>query len=70
MEQRISHPRGVGVQQPEPEGVFLEYTPTMGEELAAMRKLGFQLEGRLRQDNFHNGAYRDTLLMAMFREKW
>jgi len=33
-------------------------------------KVGFQLEGRLRQDNFHNGAYRDTLLMAVLREAW
>ena len=33
-------------------------------------KVGFQVEGRLRQDNFYNGAYRDTLLMAVLREDW
>ena len=33
-------------------------------------KVGFQTEGRLRQDNFHNGAYRDTLIMAILREEW
>ncbi len=33
-------------------------------------KAGFQLEGRLRQDNFANGVYRDTLLMAVLRDDW
>ena len=33
-------------------------------------KVGFQLEGRLRQDNFHNGAFRDTLVMAVLRDDW
>ncbi len=28
-------------------------------------KAGFLSEGRLRQDNFRDGAYRDTLIMAM-----
>jgi diamine N-acetyltransferase len=30
-------------------------------------KVGFKLEGRLRQDNFNAGAYRDTLLMGLLR---
>lgn len=33
-------------------------------------KVGFQHEGRLRQDNFSNGAYRDTLLMGVLRSDW
>jgi RimJ/RimL family protein N-acetyltransferase len=33
-------------------------------------KVGFQIEGRLRQENFANGAYRDTLLMGVLREDW
>ena len=33
-------------------------------------KVGFTLEGRLRQENFSNGAYRDTLLMAVLRSDW
>ncbi len=33
-------------------------------------KVGFQIEGRLRQDNFYNGAYRDTLVMGLLREDW
>ncbi len=33
-------------------------------------KVGFQVEGRLRQANFHAGGYRDTLIMAVLREDW
>jgi diamine N-acetyltransferase len=33
-------------------------------------KVGFRLEGRLRQDNFYNGGYRDTLVMGLLREDW
>ncbi|MGH2521035.1 MAG: GNAT family N-acetyltransferase [Anaerolineales bacterium] len=33
-------------------------------------KVGFVLEGRLRQDNFAHGAYRDTLMMAVLRGDW
>lgn len=33
-------------------------------------KVGFQVEGRLRQANFYNGSYRDALIMAVLREDW
>ena len=33
-------------------------------------KVGFQHEGRLRQDNFHDGIYRDTLIMGLLRGDW
>jgi RimJ/RimL family protein N-acetyltransferase len=33
-------------------------------------KVGFQAEGRLRQDNFYNGAFRNTLIMGVLREDW
>ena len=33
-------------------------------------KVGFQVEGRLRQANFHSGAYRDELIMGVLREDW
>lgn len=33
-------------------------------------KVGFQLEGRLRQDSYNNGAYRDTLVMGLLRSDW
>ncbi len=43
------------------------------DNLRAIRcyeKVGFQLEGRLRQANFYNGAYRDELIMSVLREDW
>ena len=36
-----------------------------GEELVVVGD-----EGRLRQDNYANGAYRDTLLMGLLRADW
>lgn len=33
-------------------------------------KLGFVEEGRLRQDRFHAGRYRDTLVLGLLREEW
>ena len=31
---------------------------------------GFKLEGRLREDIFLNGKYRDTLIMSVLRSEW
>lgn len=33
-------------------------------------KVGFQHEGRLRQDNYSAGSYRDTLLMGLLRSEF
>ena len=33
-------------------------------------KVGFRLEGRLRQDRFHEGRYHETLVMGLLREEW
>ncbi len=33
-------------------------------------KVGFQIEGRLREANYYSGAYRDALIMAVLREDW
>ena len=33
-------------------------------------KVGFQLEGRLRQGSFYNGVYRDVLVMGVLRDDW
>jgi RimJ/RimL family protein N-acetyltransferase len=38
--------------------------------LAVYRRLGFQEEGRLRQDRFLEGRYWDTLLMGLLRQEW
>jgi diamine N-acetyltransferase len=33
-------------------------------------KVGFRIEGRLRQSFFRDGRYWDTLVMAVLREEW
>jgi diamine N-acetyltransferase len=33
-------------------------------------KLGFRVEGRLRQDYYHEGRYWDTIVMGILREEW
>lgn len=38
--------------------------------IRSCQKVGFQLEGRLRQGNFANGAYRDVLIMGVLRQDW
>lgn len=43
------------------------------EHSAAVRmyeKIGFKVEGRLRQALFHEGAYKDHLLMAILRDEY
>ncbi len=36
----------------------------------AYEKVGFKTEGRLRESNFHDGRYRDALVMAILRPEW
>jgi ribosomal-protein-alanine N-acetyltransferase len=38
--------------------------------LRLYQKVGFRTEGRLRQDNFRDGRYWDTLVMALLGEEW
>ena len=33
-------------------------------------KLGFRTEGRLRQDDYRDGRYWDTIVMAVLRDEW
>ncbi len=35
--------------------------------IRSYEKLGFRLEGRLRQDRFHGGRYSDTLILGLLR---
>jgi RimJ/RimL family protein N-acetyltransferase len=37
-------------------------------EMQAFERLGFILEGRLRDHVFRNGTYRDLLILALLRE--
>ncbi|MCC7361013.1 MAG: GNAT family N-acetyltransferase [Anaerolineales bacterium] len=50
--------------------IFLRVYADNGRAIRAYEKAGFVHEGRLRQDNFSNGAYRDTLLMGALRSEW
>jgi RimJ/RimL family protein N-acetyltransferase len=38
--------------------------------LRVYEKIGFQVEGRLRQDTFRDGRYWDTIVMGVLREDW
>jgi RimJ/RimL family protein N-acetyltransferase len=38
--------------------------------IRSYEKAGFKEEGRLRESDFHNGRYRDTVLMAILRSEW
>ena len=38
--------------------------------LRIYEKLGFQIEGTMRDDQFRDGKYLDVVLMALFRAKW
>lgn len=38
--------------------------------IRSYQKVGFQIEGRLRQGNFYHGSYRDVLYMGVLREDW
>lgn len=38
--------------------------------IRSYQKVGFQIEGRLRQGNFYHGTYRDVLYMGVLREDW
>jgi RimJ/RimL family protein N-acetyltransferase len=38
--------------------------------IRSYQKVGFLIEGRLRQANYYNGAYRDTIVMGVLREDW
>jgi RimJ/RimL family protein N-acetyltransferase len=44
-----------------------EYNP---RAVRVYEKVGFRLEGRLRQDAFRDGKYWDTLVMGVLREEW
>jgi RimJ/RimL family protein N-acetyltransferase len=44
-----------------------EYNP---RAVRVYEKVGFRVQGRLRQDTFHDGRYWDTLVMGVLREEW
>ncbi len=50
--------------------VGLEVLADDARAVGAYRKAGFVEEGRLRQQSWYDGAYRDTLRMAILRDEW
>ncbi|HYK91747.1 MAG TPA: GNAT family protein [Acidobacteriota bacterium] len=50
--------------------IYLRVFADNPRAIRSYEKLGFLHEGRMRQDEFRDGKYRDTLLMALLREEW
>jgi len=50
--------------------VCLEVLADDERAVGAYRKVGFVEEGRLREQAWHNGTYRDTLRMGVLRTQW
>ncbi|MGA9533746.1 MAG: GNAT family protein [Anaerolineales bacterium] len=50
--------------------IFLRVFDFNERAIRLYRSLGFVEEGRLRQDAYYKGKYRDTLLMGMLRTEW
>ena len=50
--------------------IYLRVYADNARAIRCYEKVGFSAEGRLRQDNFHDGAYRDTLIMALLLSEW
>jgi RimJ/RimL family protein N-acetyltransferase len=50
--------------------VYLTVSDDNARGIACYRKCGFTEEGRLRQDRFREGEYRDTIVMGVLREEF
>jgi RimJ/RimL family protein N-acetyltransferase len=50
--------------------VFLRVFASNPRAIRAYEKVGFILEGRLREDRFADGGYEDTLLMSVLEHEW
>lgn len=48
--------------------IWLRVFADNARAMRCYQKAGFREEGRLRQDNFNGGAYRDTLIMGLLRD--
>ena len=44
--------------------------PGNAAELAAVERVGFQLEGRIRRAQWRGGSWHDQLLLSLLREEW
>jgi aminoglycoside 6'-N-acetyltransferase len=52
------------------ERVQVTTDPENAAELAAVQRIGFQLEGRVRNAQWRGGRWHDQLLLSMLRDEW
>jgi len=50
--------------------VYLRVADYNERAISCYKASGFQIEGRLRHDHFHKGAYRDALIMSILKEEF
>jgi diamine N-acetyltransferase len=50
--------------------VSLQVFESNQRAIKAYERVGFQVEGRLREDRFHQGRFEDTLIMGILRDEW
>jgi RimJ/RimL family protein N-acetyltransferase len=50
--------------------IYLRVFADNPRAIRSYQKVGFTEEGRLRQDDYRNGTYRDTLMMSVLRSEW
>ncbi len=50
--------------------IYLRVYEDNARAIRCYQNLGFVEEGRLRQDDYRHGVYRDTLLMSLLRSEW
>jgi RimJ/RimL family protein N-acetyltransferase len=50
--------------------VFLKVFEDNERAIHCYQKVGFKVEGRLRQDRYQDGAYLDTVVMGLLREEY
>src|SRR5262249_7129357 len=50
--------------------VWLHVYEYNARAIGVYEKVGFRIEGRLRQDTFRDGGYWDTVVMGILHEEW
>jgi len=50
--------------------IFASVDPENARSIRVLEKLGMQREGYLRQNIFHNNAFRDRLIYSILKEEW
>ena len=50
--------------------VYLEVLESNDRAIHVYERLGFRIDGRLRQRIFRNGTYEDSILMSLLRSEY